>query len=111
MIINFPNNDPAAGLLAQLRNRMVELDTIYDKLEESRLLVYQNGNILLKLEQFASAAELEFDKCLTEYAGLIGGENLEVQLLHYSQNTKVVHDEQCVTWHLEWINNKDETDS
>jgi len=100
MIVNFPSNDPAAAILTQLRNRMEELDSIYEKLEVSH-------GLLNTLEQFASTAERDYDTCLTQYANLVGAENLEAQMLHYSQNTKAVHDGD-LTWHLEWENNDED---
>ena len=100
-VVKFPTKDPATGLVTQLRTRMQELDSIYDRLEQAH-------GLLNTLEQVAAESERDFDKCLTDYARMVGAENIEVQMLQYSQNTKAVPDESGKTWQLEW-EDSDET--
>jgi len=94
-VVKFPCKDPAAGFVKQLHTRMKELDALYDRLEAQH-------HELNALERNAAELEASFDDVLTQYAGLVGGENLEVEMLRYSQNTKAVSDENGKTWHMEW---------
>jgi len=101
-IIEFPFEERLEKvLLSQLLNRMKELDVVYQSLDKTH-------EFLNTLEKEASMMEKEYDKYLTQYAKLIGGENLEVDMLHYSQNTKITSLVEEGEFKIEWAGEPNE---
>ena len=80
--------------MGKLDELYLELDVLHGKLNE--------------LEAKASGQEKWFDECLKEYASLIGSENLEVEMLQYSANTKIVVNADNKDFKLEWKEEGDE---
>jgi len=101
-ILEFPTSHrKAEALRGQLTNQMGELDELYLELD------VLHGK-LNDLEAKAAGQEKWFDECLTEYASLIGSENLEVEMLQYSANTKIVVNADNKDFKLEWKEEGDE---
>jgi len=101
-ILEFPTSHRRAeALRGQLVNEMSELDTLYVELDEAHEIVHG-------LEERAASQEKWFDDCLREYASLIGSENLEVEMLQYSSNTKIVVNADSKDFKLEWIGDEEE---
>tara|TARA_B100000795_G_C22662320_1_gene384548 strand:+ start:52 stop:369 length:318 start_codon:yes stop_codon:yes gene_type:complete len=101
-ILEFPTSHrKAEALRGQLTNQMSELDELYLELD------VLHGK-LNELEAKASGQEKWFDECLKEYASLIGSENLEVEMLQYSANTKIVVNADNKDFKLEWKEEGDE---
>ena len=95
-ILEFPTSHrKAEALRGQLTNQMSELDELYLELD------VLHGK-LNELEAKASGQEKWFDECLKEYASLIGSENLEVEMLQYSANTKIVVNSDSKEFKIEW---------
>ena len=100
-VIEFPTQPKEKDALhGQLRQRMQDMDELYQRLDAAH-------EVLNTLEAHASVQEKQFDECLTQYAGLIGPQNLEVQMLQYSSNTKIVADPDTKEFRIEW-NGEDE---
>lgn len=85
-ILKFPERSEevrTTALTGQLRERMLTLDEVYQKLDAAH-------EVLNTLESIANNQEKLFDECLKEYAALVGAGNLEAEMLGYSQNVKIV---------------------
>ena len=83
-ILEFPTTGRKSEVLReQLLKQTTSLDEMYEELDDLHAQLHD-------LEELASLSEKHFDIVLKQYVALVGVGNLEVELLGYSQNTKVV---------------------
>jgi len=95
-VIDFPTKNVSERiLLNQVIERMNNLETLYGDLDKAH-------EILNELEKLASIREKEYDVTLVQYAEIVGGGRLDVDMLQYSQNTKITKDPDSEEFIIEW---------